>query len=89
MNIIGSKERNKMAKKNLATAIEQLADLFEFGQLDLATDPVVFIDRVRSEIIRLRKIVEHRAYPCGPKPEDMDDNAEDNICSDCKATSRT
>lgn len=45
-----------MAKKKLDTAIEQLASLFEFGQLDLATDPVVFIDRVRSEIIRLRKI---------------------------------
>jgi hypothetical protein len=59
-----------MAKKTIDTAINQLADLFEFGHLDLSTDPVNFIDRVCSEIIRLRKIVNKRAYPSGLKPAD-------------------
>jgi len=56
--------------KTIDTAIDQLADLFEFGHLDLATDPVNFLDRVRSEIIMLRKIVRAYGLKPGLKPEE-------------------
>lgn len=47
-----------MADKHLNEAIDRLAELFEFGALQVATAPATFIDCVTDEIKRLRRELE-------------------------------
>ena len=43
-----------MGKNELENAIERLADLYEYGHLEVSLNPAEFIKRVTTEIIKCR-----------------------------------
>ncbi len=74
-----------MRDKRLNEALDKLADLFEYGHLQASTAPADFIDTVRLEIVKLRKMAhtppQHTAAATGGEHNEGGEGVESEV--DC------